>query len=187
VASSGLINGVVSPCPGQALSQPFLRWLDPLRYTLAPNGGFESGSSGWALRGDAQVVAGNESYAVGGSGDGFSLALPAGASATTSSVCVGMLYPTTRLFIRNTSALTSTLRIDVLYTDPLGIQQLVPIAMVAGTQTWQPTLPLLLLANVTALPLLSNGAAQVQLRFTAAGDGGGLRIDDVYVDPYMGR
>jgi hypothetical protein len=186
-ASAGSSGGIISPCPGQSASQPFLPWLDPLSYVLLPNGGFESGSGSWTLRGGAEVVAGNESYAVRGSSDGFSVELPAGASATSSPMCVGTLYPTARLFVRNMGELIWTLRVEVLYKDLLGIQQAVPIGMLLGTRTWQPTLPLLLLANVTALPLLSNGATQVQLRFTAPRDGGGWQIDDIYVDPYMGR
>jgi hypothetical protein len=187
VASGGLIDPVVSPCAGQSFSQPFLRWLDLSQYMLVPNGGFESGSSGWALQGGAQAVAGNESFGVRSSNDGFSLALPAGASTTSSPFCLGTLYPTARLFVRNTGALTSTLRVEVLYKDVFGIPRSLQIATVSGTANWQPTLPLLLFANVTALPLLTDGATQAQLRFTTLRDGGDWRIDDIYVDPYMGR
>ena len=31
---------VLDGCPDKDMSRPFLRWLDPISYTLAPNGGF---------------------------------------------------------------------------------------------------------------------------------------------------
>jgi hypothetical protein len=44
-----------------------------------------------------------------------------------------------------------------------------------------------LLANLTALPIVNDGTAQVELRFRPVGSGGDWRIDDVYVDPWKGR
>ena len=49
-ASAGVLPGT---CPKERLSQPFLPWLDPMSYVLAPDGGFEDGGQGWRLRNGA--------------------------------------------------------------------------------------------------------------------------------------
>ena len=118
--------------------------------------------------------------------DGRSLTLPAGSSATSPATCVGTLSPTLRFFARNTGAAGSALRVDVLYTDALGLRWAVPIATLSGSTDWAPSPATLILANVTALPLLSGGAAQVSFRFVPLGAAGAWQIDDVYVDPYKG-
>src|SRR6185295_4571630 len=79
-------RALASGCPEQPLSQTFLPWLDVAWYVPTPNGGFESGREDWVLRDGAQVVAGNNPYLAGDR----SLALPAGASATTAPICIGV-------------------------------------------------------------------------------------------------
>jgi len=184
-AAAGALDSVHAPCV-QDLSQPFLPWLDPASYAFAPNGGLEGGLSGWSSSGGAQVVSGNESYAVHDMGDAYSLSLPRGASATTPSICIGTLSPTARLFVRNPGSPLSTLRVDVLYTTVLGIRASALVGIIGASASWQPTLPLPLLANVIGLPLLTGGSTQIALRFTALGSGGSWQLDDVYVDPYKG-
>jgi hypothetical protein len=184
-ARAGLLDSVLTPC-GDTLSQPFLPWLDPALYAFTPNGGLENGLSGWTTSGGAKVVAGNETYAVHGAADTHSLALPAGSTATTGQACVGTLSPTARLFVRNTGSLLSTLKVDVLYTTALGIQASAPIGVLTASSSWRPTLPMLLLANVTGLPLTTSGSTQIALRFTAEGSGCSWQVDDVYLDPYKG-
>lgn len=171
---------------GQDLSQPFLPWLDPLSYAFVPNGGLESGLTGWTSSGAASVVSGSESYAVHNGTDAYSLSLPPGASATTPPICIGTLAPTTRFFVRNTGSQLSALRVDVLYTTVLGLRGSAPVGLLVGTPSWQPTLPLPLLANVIGLPLLTGGTTQIALRFTPLGSGGAWQLDDLYVDPYKG-
>jgi hypothetical protein len=161
-------------------------WFDAAHYTLVPNGNFESGASGWITTADALVSEENESYMVGTADDGASLALPSGASALSSSVCIGTLSTKFRFFVRNTGAATSTLRVDVLYTDALGLRWEIPVGLLTGGPDWLPTPPLPLVANLTALPLLTNGATDVAFRFTAQGSGGAWNVDDIYVDPYKG-
>jgi hypothetical protein len=184
-ATPATLGQLLSPC-GQTLSQPFLPWLDPAYYAFAPNGGFEAGLGGWSSSGSARVVAGNESYAAHAAGDGYSLALPTGASATSPSICIGTLSPTARLFVRNTGSPLSVLRVDVLYTTALGIRSSALVGLVTGSSSWQPTLPLPLLANLTGLPVLSAGSTQIALRFTPLGLGSSWQLDDLYVDPYKG-
>ena len=184
--ASASVSGLLTPCAGQTLTQPFLPWSDAANYAFVTNGGFESGAAGWALTGSAGVVAGNESFKVHATTDSHALALPTGSSATTPAACVGTLSPTMRFFARNTGATGSTLRVDVLYTDALGLRWSVPIATLSASSSWAPGPAALILANVTALPLLTGGAAQVSFRFVPQGTGGAWQIDDVYVDPYKG-
>jgi hypothetical protein len=169
-------------CEEQTFEQPFLRFLDPMRYTLAPGGSFEDGAPGWKLTGGASVVAGNETYHVGGRDDAHSLYLPSGSSATTPPICVELDYPTLRFFAANRgSVLLSTLKVDVIL---LGLP--VPIGVVAGGSAWQPTLPMLVVKNLLA-PLARDGSVDVRFRFTPVGLGAKWQIDDVYVDPTRNR
>lgn len=183
--AGGAAASLTVPCTGQTLQQPFLAWLDPASYVLAPNGGLESGPTGWTLTGGAAVVAGNEPFRVRGAADARSLALPAGATARSGPMCVGLLHPTLRFFTRDTGPASSRLAVDVVFTDRLGTSRTVRVAAVAPSGRWAVTLPYLYLANATALPLLTDGTLSVAFRFTAVG--GSWWIDDVYVDPYKGR
>jgi hypothetical protein len=178
--------GLLPRCDSQTLQQPFLRWLDPMNYVLAPNGGFEDGSAGWALTGGAKVVSGNESFYVRGGADSKSLSLPTGASATTGEMCIGLLHPTVRLFVSNTGSMLSTLKVEALVTDASGKSHTSPVGLVLGTRAWQPTLPLLILQNLRSLPLVTDGTTSVAFRFTAQGLLGSWKIDDLYVDPFKG-
>jgi hypothetical protein len=173
-------------CPTAPLSHPFLPWLDLGSYSLAPNGGLEDGAAGWSLAGGAGVVRGNESYSVGSSTDSSSLALPNGSSATTSATCIGLLDPTLRFFAVNKGSLLSTLKVEALYTDAGGNPRAQTIGLILGTGGWQPTLPTLILANLSAPPLVTNGQLRVAFRFTPQGALGAWQIDDVYIDPLKG-
>jgi hypothetical protein len=183
---AGLLPNLAPSCSGQASEQPFTRWLDPAQYVLAPDGAFEGGAQGWLLTGGAGVVSGNETYYVHGATDSHSLALPAGSSATTPPLCLGLTYPTLRMMARNSGSLLSSLRVDVRFTDALGAGRWAPVGVLAAGGAWQPTLPLAVLANLTALPLVTDGTITVSFRFTPQGSAGNWRIDDVYVDPYKG-
>jgi hypothetical protein len=186
-AGSAAGTNLLGACAPASYTHPFTPWLDLDSYALAPNGGFEAGSTGWTLTGGAKVVSGNETYRVNGASDAASLALPAGSSATSSAVCVDPTSPTLRLFVRNSGSLLSTLRVDVLYTDLFGVQRTVTVATLLGGSTWQPSLPVAFLVNLTALPLVTNGTTPVAVRFTPQGAAGGWAIDDVYVDPFKGN
>jgi hypothetical protein len=173
-------------CGPQLFEQPFLPWLDPFQYVLAPDGGFEGGAAGWTLTGRARVVSGNEPFRVRSATDAHSLSLPMGSSATSPPMCIGVDAPTARLFASNSGSLLSTLRVDVVSRNALGLETTLPVTVLLGTRAWQPTLPFPVLANLTSLGLLENGTAQVSFRFTPMGVLGGWRIDDVYVDPFKG-
>jgi len=175
-AQAGLLTPLVGGCAGQEFTQPFLPWLDPASYVLAGDGGFESNASGWTLRGGAAVVSGNEPWRVRAAADGHSLSLPAGAQATSPASCIGLLYPTTRFFARGSGG---TLKVDARVTVG-GVSTSVPVGLVIPGESFSPTLPLPLLANLTAP--LAGSSASVALTFTALD--GAVQLDDVYIDPF---
>jgi hypothetical protein len=162
-----------------ALSQPFLPWLDPGNYFLAPGGNFESGAGGWSLAG-ASVVSGNEPWKVGGGSDSHSLRVPSGAHATAPATCIGLADPTVRFFARNTAPLGLGTLVVTADVSAAGLDVRVPVGVVTGGSSFEPTLPLPLLANLTSP--LPGSTGTVTLEFTALG--GSWQIDDVYVDPF---
>lgn len=167
-------------CPG-IVEHPFLRWVDPAAYTLAPGGDFEGKATGWQLSGGAKLVTGNEPFKVHRPTDARSLALPAGASALSPVFCAGLGEPTLRLFAVGGNLL-STLKVEAVYATALGkTTQLVTLVPAKGA--WGPTLQTPMLANLVGLTSLDGLTTTVQLRFTSLGTAG-WKIDDVYVDPW---
>jgi hypothetical protein len=187
-AHAGAFGDSAAPCEGREVEQPFLRWLDPMRYVLAPNGNLERGSAAWTLTGGARVVDGNETFYVGGARDARSLYLPPGSSATTRPLCVELLHPTVRYFARNRGTpVLSSLRVDALVENPLtGSVLVVPVGVHTGAKGWHPSLPGLVLADVLS-PLGEDGELAVAFRFRPVGLGAAWQIDDVYVDPFRNR
>lgn len=184
-AHAGPLAEAVSGCDNLVSERPFSAWLDPFAYVLTPDGGFEAKGAGWTMSGGAGVVAGNETFQVGGSTDKRSLQLPPGSAATSPATCVGLDRPTLRFFVRRSGggllAALATVRVDVLYEDKAGkVHSLVTgLAPAIGGQ-WQPTLPMPILASL--VPNLGAETA-VAFRFTTVG-GATWRIDDIYVDPF---
>jgi hypothetical protein len=177
-ASASVISTITgTSCSTVPSSQVFLPWLDPASYELAPNGGFENGATSWSLSGDAQRIAGNESYFVHSSTDNHSLNLPDGSSALSSPVCTGLTRPTFRLFTSNSGAATSSLHVQVIYRGSLGVLSVLDGGSIVGSSAWTPTPQLLMLEA-------PRGSTSVQLEFTPVGSGGNWRIDDLYVDPF---
>ncbi len=178
-AGAGLLVSSATDCDEQVLSRPFAPWLDPMSYTPVAGGSFEAGSTPWTLEDGAAVVSGNESYSVAGAGDSRSLRLPAGGSATSAPICVGLDHPTLRLFTKRSGSLISALAVEVLFEDAGGHVRSLGIGVFGAASSWQPSAPLPVVANL--LPLLPGELTAVSFRFTALS--GDWRIDDVYVDP----
>lgn len=181
-AQAGPLVASAQDCDEQALTQPFMPWLDPASYTLAPDGGFERGAAGWDREGGAAVVAGNEPYYVRAAGDSKSLELPAGSSARSGTICVGVEHPTLRIFARNQGSALSTLRVDVHFEDAAGEVRSAPIGVLTAGSSWRPSVVMPLAVNL--LPLLPGERTPVAFEFTPQGSRGDWQIDDVYVDPY---
>jgi len=181
-AQAGLLVKTAKNCDTPTSSRVFQRWLDPFQYVVAPGGNAES-AAGWTLQRGAKIVAGNETWNVGGSGHRSSMLLPAGSSATTGVMCVGIGHPTMRFFAKRNSGLLSTLAVEVVFEGLGGALKSLPIGVVLGSAKWQPTLPYPVLASL--LPLLPGKLTPVQFRFTPVL--GSWQIDDVYVDPWRFR
>jgi hypothetical protein len=171
---------------GYEASHPFMRFVDPLPYTLLPDGGFENAAAGWQLSGGARVVSGNEPWQVSGPGS-RSLMLPSGSSATSPPMCMGLVLPVVRFFSQGGSLL-SYLQVDAIYTDAGGHKRsvtLLPVGLPSGS--WIPNLPMLQLGGTINALTLNGLTTEIQLRFKPRGGlfgSGTWRIDDVYVDPW---
>jgi hypothetical protein len=182
-ASAGVLVAEAGNCGTQPLEKPFVRWLDTFDYTLLKGGTFEGSTAGWALSGGAKVASGNETFYVHATGERKSLSLPAGSSATSPVICVGLGHPTARFFARSSGgSLLSTLKVDVLFESSGGAVLSLPVGVVSAGlhRTWQPSLPMPVVANL--LPLLPGERTPVKFRFTPAGNAS-WSIDDAYVDP----
>jgi hypothetical protein len=166
-------------CQGKS-ERPFLPWLDPAQYTLAPGGDFER-DGGWQLKSGARLVNGNESFQVHGKGDRRSLALPAGSSALSPSICVGLGDPTVRLFVSGGRP-GSLLKLEALVPTAAGTLTQ-PVGVFVPGREWSPGIPLALLGNITGLTALRGTTTTLRLRLTVLG-AGEFRVDDVYVDPW---
>jgi hypothetical protein len=173
----------VSPagCPDVPTVQPFAPWSDFADYLLAPDGGFENGAAGWTLEDGARAVEGNEPFAVGAAADHRSLALPAGARATSAPICIGVEHKTMRFFATSSRPGVGTVAVEALITKRNGNDRSVNLGSVRSDGAW---------AASDALPMRVNelaadygNALSVSLRFTVRGNAA-WQIDDVYVDPY---
>ena len=142
-ASAGVLVKSATDCNSTDIAQPFTRWGDNANYFLAPGGDFENGTAGWGLTGGARVVADNEPWNVNGDGNG-ALQIPAGATVTSPTVCVGLDHPTIRFFAKRTSGLPllATLAVSVEAETSLGLKVTVPVnAVLLNTGSWSQTGP----------------------------------------------
>jgi hypothetical protein len=174
-------------CPS-ATSQPFAPWKDYAAYAYAPNGGFESGATGWSLSGGAKVVAGNSPFFTHGAGERYSLSLPTGSSATSPPMCISLFSSKMRFFAANAGSSSSTLKVQVIYSGGVGgllsvvtkTLGLSDFGYITAGSAWQPTAPIGMLSGT--LPLLTQ---YVQFRFLPADSSGSWLMDDIYLDPLM--
>lgn len=176
VASGSLLGTLLPSCGAE--TQPFAAWGDRDGYCAFPNLGFENGSAGWTLRGDAAIVSGNEPWHVSGPG-AHALELGPGAAALSAPLPVSLLDPWIRFFARSTGS-AGRLRVEVLFRGPLGnltgllnYGSLVP----GDYASWQPTQRVL---SALALPL---GTRSAQVLLVNASAQGSWQVDDLYLDP----
>lgn len=183
--SANAALGVACPSP---TAQVFAPWSDFAQYAYAPNGGFESGSTGWSLSGGAKVVAGNSPFYTHGKGERYSLSLPAGSSATSPPMCISLFSSKMRFFTVNQGSSSSKLKVQVIYRGGVGgVLSLVTKTLglsdfgyITAGRAWQPSPAIGMLSGT--LPLLTTS---VQFRFVPADSSGAWVIDDVYLDPLM--
>ncbi len=185
-ANAGPIGDGADCSAQSALNRVFLPWADIAHYALSPDGGFENGASGWSLNGSSATVSGNSTHYVGGIDNGRSLRIPAGSSAQSAPICVGLEWPTIRFFTRSSNTnLLSLMLVEVVVDDALSNSPrsaLVGVATPSGS--WQPTLPMLMVVNALGA-LTKDGMLPVAFRFTPFG-AGTWQVDDLYVDPWRG-
>ena len=166
--------GLGLACPS-ATSTPFAAWKDYANYAFAPDGGFESGGSGWSLSGGARAVSGNESYYVHSRTDKTSMSLPKGASVTSQGMCISLLSSKMRFLVRGDAG--SSVKVQVVYRGLLSsVLGIFDGGTISAGSTWKPSPALGMLGGV--LPLLTTS---VSFRFTAVN--GAAASDDVYLDP----
>jgi hypothetical protein len=178
---TGVLPGLVSTSDKPATcdtktSQPFARWGDMRNYVLVPGGSFESGAVGWKLNGGAKVVSGNEPFYARSTADRHSLYLPSGSSVTTPPMCFGLGDWNVRYF----SVGSGTVRVKIVVKSVLGVLSVLDGGTASSGSTWRPSPKVgLLLTNVTGLLAVDS----ISLRFVPANTSG-IRIDDVYLDPW---
>ena len=175
-------NVSMGPTPhscGYTGTNVFAPWSDDRLYTLTPDGGFENGADGWALKDGAATADGNETFQVGGTADHQSLALPAGSSATSPAFCVTKRDDVFRLFARTDGGDDARLKVEVVFTDADSRRDSVRVGKVHGDDAWDATHAL-----PVVLPPRARGKTDISLRFTPIGDGN-WQIDDIYLDPRL--
>jgi hypothetical protein len=188
VAALAVLAGSAKPANAGVLTcndkaeKPFAAWGDGANYALAPNGSFESGSSGWSLSGGARVVAENNSLRSGS----YSLSLPSGASATSPMACVKVADPASRFFLRAPAG-SGKLRVDVQYKSLLGLFTVTSnLGYATAGREWQPGPKYNhVLANILGALALNNNLLSAQLRFKFTAVGGSFDVDDLFVDPLV--
>lgn len=182
-AKAGLLGtGRAQFCDSTATTA-FAPFGDSASYARLLNGGFENGSLGWYLSGDARIVSGNEPFDLSGdSSDDSSLLLPSGSSAYSGTVCFAFGDWHMRFVMRNVGSSRGSLRVQVIVPSLLGgLLTILDAGTVSSGGTWTPSPRLeLLLSNVTSLL----GTKAVAFRFTPVGYGAAYQIDDVYLDPW---
>lgn len=179
-ASAGLLSGLLPSCG--ATSHPFANWGDYGSYCSFPNLGFESGTNGWLVLGDAPVVPGNEPWNVSGPGT-HSLRLGPGASALSGPLPVNLLDPWLRFFAQSDGA-SGRLEIHVIFRGLLGnLTGLLNYGSLSpgDYSSWQPTPRI---SSLLALPLATRS---VQVLITNASWSGSWQVDDFYLDPCVSR
>jgi hypothetical protein len=177
-ANAGLLSQSAGPCPSYAMTQPFTKWLDAMKYTPAPGGTFES-TSDLTFTGGAKLVSGNESSYVHGTGDKSSVLIPPGGTVTTGPLCVSLDKPTVRFFAKRPSfALLPLMTVEGVFTTKTGQTASLPMVGVplAGN-SWSLQLPF-----VTTGALLELGDSTM-MRFRIRSLTGTWQVDDFYVDP----
>jgi hypothetical protein len=179
-----LLPGVLGPADTasacDASKQAFARWGDSAYYMLMPGGSFESGTPAWSLAGAARVVDGNEPFHLNQAGDTRSLALLAGASATTPSMCYRGDMGKLRFVARG----KGTLRVQVIVRSATGSllstldSVLLDGGAITGTGDWTPSREIYLALSQLGGLLVTDS---ISFRFVA--ESGWWQIDDASLDP----
>lgn len=168
-------------CPSPPVSTPFSQWGDTNSYFPVPGGSFEGTADqvGWSLSG-ASLTLGTEPFFVNDTGEGQSLSIAGGGSATSPFFCVDNTMGSMRFFAQQAVA-GGDLRVQALVQTSRGVKT-VPVGDLAGGSmlSWAPTQPIA--GNSSGMP--DSWSVMVALQFTVPDSGTPWQIDDIYVDPY---
>ncbi len=163
-------------------SQAFARWGDTAFYRLAPGGGFE-GTSSWSLANGAKTVAGNEPFGL--VPGRRSLSLPAGAVATSPTMCFAFGDWHARFLVRNTGSTSARLEVDVLVHSLLGVVSTLDGGELQAGSKWAPSPRMsALLTNVGGL---AGSTKAISFRLRARGSGAAFQVDSFFLDPFKSR
>ena len=168
-----------APCADRTFAKVFSAWHDNALYTLAGGGDFETQADGWTLDGAASIAADSPPFLLGTELGVSSLELAAGATAVSPPICVARGFKSFRFAARSVSADQGRLRVQVLYANG---KKKSP-RRVRPSAEWAPTRKLSLSQGL--FHVRRRASTEIQLRFTASA--GTVRIDDVYVDPFLRR
>lgn len=184
VVLASAIPAVAGACTvsGGSGSEVFSSWGDNASYVLAPVGWFESGTSGWTLKG-ASVVSGNESYYVHSKSDSHSLSINATGTAISAPICISSANPYFRFFAREISGSWAEVNVYVLRTDSSGAHSEMANGMKLTT-SWAPSAAYPLGEMLASDVWQTGSTLSIQLELVPSATGGNIAIDDVYVDPY---
>jgi hypothetical protein len=174
-------NSLLATCQTPQVSTPFSQWGDSNDYFLAPGGSFEGTADqvGWTLS-NATLTSGNEPFFANDPGDGQSLTIAGGGSATSPFFCVDNTMSSLRFFAQQVSA-GGGLRVQALVQTSSGVTT-EPLARLfdGSMPAWAPTDPI-----ATDFSGLADGQTlTVALRFAVRSPSASWQIDDVHVDPY---
>jgi hypothetical protein len=168
-----------APCADRTFAKVFSAWHDNALYTLAGGGDFETQADGWTLEGAASIAADSPPFLLGTELGVSSLELAAGGTAVSPPICVARGFKSFRFAARSVSADRGALRVQVLYASG---KKKSPRRVRPGAE-WAPTRKLSLSQGL--FHVRRRASTEIQLRFTAST--GTVRIDDVYVDPFLRR
>lgn len=159
--------------------QVFSSWDDDGYYQLAPEGGFESGASGWTLFNGATLVTDEGNRPHDGAQEGTAVRLPFGATATSPPFCVDESTPNFRVMIRNVGDRGAKLRVLVTYERLLTKSRVTDIHS-DPEDGWLPSPSLKLEADHEEERI-------ARITFIGKDPRGVYLVDDLYVDPFARR
>lgn len=177
-ARAGGLLGLFTNCGSTSEVFAAAPWYDTASYYLAPNGGFENGSTSWHLSGSAAVASGNDPWDLSGDGS-HALTVASGGSATTN-VCYGLTYPAIRFTAAGVGG-PATIHVRVVAHSLLGILSILDGGTVTVPEGWDAP-KISTFWSAVAAPL---GTSYMQVQIT--GVSGTAQVDDLYVDPFLTR
>lgn len=166
------------PCTARTTAKYFAPWGDNNQYFQMPDGGFESGGSGWTFSGGAKGTTENEPWKIVGSGDSKSLWIPAGAKAVSPTFCVATAEDSLRAFVKRPGVANASLRLHVEVTS--GVNRATSDIDINGSTAGWTVIDRLMLPDIRD----SSGKQYVSVWFWTTGVGASWKVDDVMIDPW---